>query len=149
MTIAILAGCATYRPSPPPTLAETQAFVAQMVQLAQAGELEQLCEMGGGNCERILETAGTQNVPTDPPTVARIYVVPSVEHSDGSWSQGGQMVEMCGVDRSGTQYQTQMIVFRDPQQGVIGIEPIYWSGLSISVGAEPPVAEPSDPDFEC
>jgi hypothetical protein len=36
-----------------------------MVQLAQAGEFEQLCEMGGGNCEEILETAGAQNVPLE------------------------------------------------------------------------------------
>ena len=71
-------------------------FVAQMVRLAQAGEFEQLCRMGGGNCEQILATGGAENVPVDPPTVARIYVVPSVRHADGSWSQGGQMVQMCG-----------------------------------------------------
>lgn len=151
VTIAILAGScsSTYQPAAPPTEAETQAFVTQMVRLAQAGEFDRLCEMGGGNCEQILESAGVENVPVDPPTVARIYVVPSVRHADGSWSQGGQMVEMCGSDRSGAPYQTQMIVFHDPYQGVIAIEPIYWSGLSISVGAEPPVAEPSDPAFDC
>ena len=151
ITIAVLAGACTTGsgPTPPPTLAETRAFIAQMVELAQAGNFEQLCEMGGGNCEEILETAGPGNVPLDPPTVARIYVVPSVTHADGSWSQGGQMVEMCGTDRKGAAYQSQMLVFRDPHEGIIGIEPIYWSGLSISVGAEPPVTEPSDPAFEC
>lgn len=152
VTIAILASsCTSYHPTPPPTVAETEAFVARMVSLAQAGQFEQLCEMGGGNCEHILESAGAQNVPLDPPAVARIYVVPSIEHADGSWSQGGQMVEMCGNDRNGAPYQTQMIVFRDPHEGVIGIEPIFWSGLSISVGVvtDVPVNEPSDPPFEC
>ncbi len=151
LTMACLLGsCATtYQPADPPSLAETQAFVQRMVRLAQAGEFEQLCEMGGGNCERILETAGASNVPLAPPTVARIYVVPSVKHSDDSWSQGGQMVEMCGTGRNGDTYQTHMLVFRDPQQGVIAIEPIYWSGLSVGVGAEPPVTEPSPSPFEC
>ena len=148
-SIAILAAScsSSYEPTPPPTIGETQAFVAQMVRLAQAGEFEQLCKMGGGNCERILATAGAENVPVDPPTVARIYVVPSVVHADGSWSQGGQMVEMCGNERSGTPYQTQMIVFRDRQQGVIAIEPIYWSG--ISVDAEQPVGPATHPAFAC
>ena len=150
-SIAILAAScsSSYQPTPPPTIAETQAFVAQMVRLAQAGEFEQLCKMGGGNCERILATAGAENVPVDPPTVARIYVVPSVVHADGSWSQGGQMVEMCGNERSGAPYQTQMIVFRDREQGVIAIEPIYWSGLSISVDAEQPVGPATHPAFAC
>jgi hypothetical protein len=105
--------------------------------------------MGGGNCENILETAGADNVPADPPVVARIYEVPSVRHADGSWSQGGQMVEMCGTDRSGTDYQTQMLVFRDPHEGIIAIEPIYWSGIGIIAGGEPPIVEPTDPAFAC
>jgi hypothetical protein len=120
-----------------------------MVRLAQAGEFERLCEMGGGKCENILETAGADNVPADPPVVARIYEIPSVRHADGSWSQGGQMVEMCGTDRSGTDYQTQMLVFRDPHEGIIAIEPIYWSGIGIIAGGEPPIVEPTDPAFAC
>jgi hypothetical protein len=150
-TIAILAnGCSPdYRPTAAPTVAETRAFIAEMVRLARAGEFEQLCEMGGGNCEVILETAGETNVPPDPPMVARIYEVPSVEHADGSWSQGGQMVEMCGTDGSGADYKSQMLVFRDPHEGIIAIEPIYWSGMGIIAGAEPPVAEPTGPAFDC
>ena len=149
-TIAVLAGCSPeYQPTAAPTVAETRAFIAEMVRLAQAGEFEQLCEMGGGNCERILETAGAGNVPADPPTVARIYEVPSVQHADGSWSQGGQMVEMCGTDASGADYQSQMLVFRDPHEGIIAIEPIYWSSLGIIAPGEPPVADPGGPAFSC
>jgi hypothetical protein len=151
LTIAVLLGACSsgYHPTAPPTLAETRAFIAKMVQLAQAREFDKLCEMGGGNCERILETAGATNVPADPPTVARIYVVPSVVHSDGSWSQGGQMVEMCGTNGSGAPYQTQMLVFRDPTQGVIAIEPIYWSGIGINLDAAQPVGPASHPAFAC
>jgi len=150
VTIAVLAGCSPeYRPTAAPTVAETRAFIAEMVRLAQAGQFEQLCDMGGGNCEDILANAGADNVPADPPTVARIYEVPSVRHADGSWSQGGQMVEMCGTDGSGADYKSQMIVFRDPHDGIIAIEPIYWSGLGIIAGAEPPVADPSRPAFDC
>lgn len=148
--IAVLAGCSPeYQPTAAPTVAETRAFIAEMVRLAQAGEFDQLCEMGGGNCERILETAGAANVPADPPMVARIYEVPSVRHADGSWSQGGQMVEMCGTDGSGADYKSQMLVFRDPHEGIIAIEPIYWSGLGIIAPGEPPVAEPTDASFVC
>lgn len=105
--------------------------------------------MGGGNCEEILENAGAGNVPPAPPRVARIYLVPSVMHADGSWSQGGRMVEMCGTDRNGSAYQSQMIVFRDPHEGIIAIEPIYWSGLHIKLDAEQPVPEATHPAFAC
>jgi len=149
-TIAVLAGCSPeFRPTAAPTVAETRTFIAEMVRLAQAGAFEQLCEMGGGNCEDILANAGAENVPADPPVVARIYEVPSVRHADGSWSQGGQMVEMCGTDGSGEPYQSQMIVFRDPHEGIIAIEPIYWSGLGIIAGTEQPEAGPGEPAFEC
>lgn len=151
LAVLVLAvGCSPeYRPTAAPTVAETRAFIAEMVRLAQAGEFEQLCDMGGGNCEDILATAGAENVPADPPNIARIYEVPSVRHADGSWSQGGQMVEMCGTDRSGADYKSQMLVFRDPHEGIIAIEPIYWSGLHVIAPAEPPVAEPTDPAFVC
>jgi hypothetical protein len=150
LTILVLAGCSPeYRPTAAPTVAETRAFITEVVRLAQAGEFEQLCEMGGGNCEDILATAGADNVPADPPVVARIYEVPSVRHADGSWSQGGQMVEMCGTDGSGIDYQTQMLVFRDPHEGIIAIEPIYWSGIGIIAGGEPRMVEPTDPAFAC
>lgn len=150
LTIILAGGCSPgYQPTAAPTVAETRAFIAEMIRLAQAGEFEKLCEMGGGNCERILETSGAENVPDDPPVVARIYEVPSVRHADGSWSQGGQMVEMCGTDGSGADYQSQMLVFRDPHEGIIAIEPIYWSGLGIIVGTEQPAAEPNGPAFDC
>jgi hypothetical protein len=150
LSAVLVTGCSPeYRPTAAPTVAETRAFIAEIVRLAQAREFEQLCEMGGGNCEDILAAAGAENVPADPPNIARIYEVPSVRHADGSWSQGGQMVEMCGTDGSGNPYQTQMIVFRDPHEGIIAIEPIYWSGIGIIAGAEPPVAEPTGPAFAC
>jgi hypothetical protein len=120
-----------------------------MVDLARDGEFEQLCQLGGGNCEDILASAGAGNVPADPPTIARIYVVPSIIHADGSWSQGGQLVEMCGTDAEGAAYQSQMLVFRDPHEGIIAIEPIYWSGLHIKLDAEQPVPEATHPAFEC
>ena len=148
-TIAVLAGCSPeFRPTAAPTVAETRTFIAEMVRLAQAGDFEKLCQMGGGNCEDILATAGAENVPADPPMVARIYEVPSVRHADGSWSQGGQMVEMCGTN-GGKPYQSQMIVFRDPHEGIIAIEPIYWSGLGIIAPGEPPVTDSTDSPFAC
>ena len=151
LTIAVLLGACSsgYHPTAPPTLAVTRAFIAKIVQLAQAREFDKLCQLGGGNCERILASAGADKVPPDAPTIARIYAVPSVVHADGSWSQGGQMVEMCGIDGSGAAYQTQMIVFRDPTQGVIAIEPIYWSGIGIRIDAEQPVGPSTHPAFAC
>ena len=151
LTTAIVASACShsFQPTAPPTVAETQAFVRQVVRLAKAGEFDQLCKIGGGNCIRILAAAGAQNVPSDPPTIARIYVVPSMRHADGSWSQGGQMVEMCGTGVNGAPYQTQMLVFRDQGDRLISIEPIYWSGLSINVDTRQPVGPATHPAFAC
>ena len=42
-----------------------------------------------------------------------------------------------------------MIVFRDRTQGVIAIEPIYWSGIGIVVDAEHPGGPGTRPAFAC
>ena len=150
LVAALGAACSsTFTPPAPPSEAEARAFVGEAVRLAEAGRFVELCEMGGGNCEEILEGAGADNVPTVPPTIARVYVVPNVHHADGSWSAGGQMVEMCGTDGNGARYRTQMLVFRDHRGELIAIEPIYWSGIRIIAGQQPPIAGAGHPAFEC
>ena len=149
-SLALLAACsAALEPASPPLEAEARHFVAEAVRLAQAGDFVGLCAMGGGNCERILETAGRDNVPLDAPTIVGVHTVPNQHHADGSWSAGGQLVELCGTDRHGDKYETQMIVFRDKGDRLIAIEPIYWSGIGI-ITSGPGAVVPGPPrPFAC
>jgi hypothetical protein len=146
---AIGSCAASFMPAPPPSEDEARQYVAQAVRLAQAGEFERLCAMGAGNCEEILDQAGRDNVPVDPPTIVRIYAVPNQRHADGSWSVGGQMVELCGTDLRGAEYRTQMLVFRDHSGRLISIEPIYWSGIRVITGGPSVTVPGSSPAFDC
>jgi len=143
---AVLVACSTSVPFDPPSQAEARAYVARAIGLALDGDLEALCAAGGGNCDEILEQAG--DIPAAPPLIVDVFEVPNQRHPDGSWTLGGQMVELCGHRDDGSVYRTQMLVFRDNAGRLIAIEPIYWSGIGIIIGG-PPVTTGATPSFDC
>lgn len=139
----LLDSCALAPPGTPgpgeiiPTRDEALALFQEAVERAQREDFEHLCDLGGGNCERILANAG--ELPPDPPLVAGIREVPSSRRADGSVQVGGQLLTACGMDASGRRYVTEMIVFYS--DGMLRIiEPVYWSGMGIGEGPGP---EPS------
>ena len=138
MTLAV--GC-TPAMVPPPTLAQAQALFAQAVKDAQAGRYDALCAVGGGNCKRILNEAG--NVPDAAPRIVghRVQQPTSTRH-------GGIVLEICGKTNTGDPYYTEMVVFRDTDDRLIAIEPVYWSGYGIADG---PIVGPTvgDPAARC
>lgn len=138
MVHIIVAACVAVACNPPgatvPSRAETEAFVGDIVELARAQDFEALCARGGGNCEHILETAGRDAVPSEPPLIVSVVEVPTRPRADGSSQLGGQVVTVCGVDRHGRPYRTEMLVF-DSGDGVKAIEPVYWSGISLADGS--------------
>jgi hypothetical protein len=134
-----MAGCSapsTSDPSGPPTLPEAEAFLAQVVSLAQRGDFTALCALGDLNCKRSLDTAGRNTVPPAPPTVIGSRPVPSTTSGDQQ-SIGGMVLALCGRNATGAQYHSEMLVFRD-STGLRAINPVYWDNTMIAAGRTTP-----------
>jgi hypothetical protein len=129
-----VAACSAQPSANPPTLAEAQAFLVEIVALAQRGDFEVLCDMSGdGNCERKLDEAGRDRVPPDGPTIKSVRIVPTTKSGDQT-SLGGLVLVMCGIDGLGSPYASEMLVFRDGSATLRAINPIYWGTYTIASG---------------
>lgn len=117
-----------------PSVEEAQAHLAEIVRLARVGDFEEMCALGDGNCEQILEMAGRDAVPPDPPTIVATRTVPTTS-SDGQQSFGGVVFVLCGVDGRGEHYDSEMLVFHDGN-GLRAINPVYWSRTRIAASPQ-------------
>jgi hypothetical protein len=139
--VVAVSACAPGRPgagSAEPTVAEAQAFLAQVVALAQHGDFEGLCSIGDGNCERLLDQAGREAVPREPPAVVGVRFLPTTRTGD-QVSAGGVILEMCGRDAAGKPYHSEMLVFRDGSS-LRAINPVYWGNTGIAEGNTTPAS---------
>lgn len=129
--------------APPPTESEARAFLGRVADLASAGQLDEMCELGASNCARILERSGEP--PATPPTIVGFRAIEAVATGEGR-SPGGLVLELCGENRGET-YYSEMLVFREDEE-LLAIEPVYWSGFVIeedgAVGGQSP-----DPAARC
>jgi hypothetical protein len=90
--------------------------VDQAVQFALAGDFDRLCALGTSQCKFIVH----------------VTTVPNVEKTAGTWTPGGVLFCLCGLDGRGQPYHSQM-------------EPVFWGSLTID---GPPVAEPKPTDAD-
>lgn len=119
-----------------PTLDEALAFLDRLVALAHQGDLEAFCSIAGdGNCERKLDDAGRDRVPTQPPTVTDVRLVPTTTSGDQT-TLGGLVLVMCGRDGLGSRYDSEMLVFRDHDGALRAINPVYWGRDRIATTGE-------------
>ena len=102
-----------------------------MVELAHAQQFEELCQIGAGNCDDILEAAG--GVPGDEPTIVQNEAMP------GDDTGLVRLLSVCGSLPNGDQYHTEMAVTWQSGRLTV-LEPIYWSGMSVGVTPDGPVA---------
>lgn len=132
LLVLAVAACTTAGPAAGtiPTIEEAQRHLDEIVRLARAGDFEGLCALGDGNCERILEMAGRDAVPPDPPSVVGTRTVPTTS-SNGQQSFGGVVFVLCGIDGRGDHYDSEMLVFHDGN-GLRAINPVYWGRTRIA-----------------
>jgi len=116
-----------------PTLTEAEALVAQIEAAAHGGDVDSICEFGGGNCQQVLAAAG-RDLPVDPPTIIGARSLAATEAADGSWTAAAQILVVCGEKADGHPYRTEMLIFFEGER-LIAIEPVYWSGLTVAQGA--------------
>jgi len=136
-----IGGCSSLIASPtltvplePPTVAQVEEALERMVTAAAEGRFDDLCAMGTGNCDSILEGAAGGNVPAALPEIV----------SSEKWEGGtaARLLVVCGELPSGRLYQTEMVVTWRGSEVVV-LEPVYWSDLSVGPVPTLPASEPS------
>ena len=76
--------------------------------------------------------------PTSAPFVVASLDVPDLIEP-GGYRQGGRLLRVCGFDRTGVPYTSELLVFWSGPT-LISKEPVFWSGLTIGAGATPVAA---------
>lgn len=148
VALAALAGCqpTTTGPKPPPTQQEASAYLSSVVDLVLSGRLDELCGLGSGTCAHTLRNSDPGAVPRSRPIVVGSRIVPSVLGAGGVWSQGGLVLQLCGLDGRDRLYRSEILVFSDGHR-LIGKDPVFWLGLRVATDAT--VGRPPPPDPTC
>ena len=137
--LAIVSGCGIgigprHSPVPPPTLAEALAYLDSVKVVVRTRDLSHLCDaFGAGTCAHALQGADPAAVPTTDPIVIGTGIISPTTSANGTWSDGGRVLKLCGRDGLNRPYYSEMLVFNDGQR-TISIEPVYWIGMRIARG---------------
>ncbi len=137
LVVALAAGTAwlllrpgTGSSSGPVTEAEARAHLNRLVAAAQRYDFDQLCSLAGsvGNCHDLLDEAGTDRVPPEPPrVVSATYHQKQTDDGTPGW-----VLVVDGTDARGLRYRTDVLIFRDDEGQVKATNAVYWSGARIS-----------------
>jgi hypothetical protein len=122
-----------------PSAEQAQHHLDEIVRLARAGDFDAMCALGDGNCKSMLEIAGRDAVPLDPPKVIDTRTIPTTS-ANGQQSFGGIVLVVCGIDGRGEPYDSEVLVFNDGN-GLRAVNPVYWSRTRIA-------SNPQTQDFE-
>lgn len=125
---SVSAGAET--PAAPPTEPEALAYLDDVVGIVRAGDLGRLCDRGVSTCERSLDAAARASAPRTAPRVVASVEVSAVTHPDGSWTSGGRLFTLCGLDGIGRAYVSELLVFREGDR-LIGMQPVFWTGTGV------------------
>jgi hypothetical protein len=142
----VLAACSAGAPRAGtiPTVDQARVLLDELVDLARARDFDGLCRVSDdGNCGRLLEDAGRDAVPPDPPTILAARIMPTTRSGD-QLSPGGVVFVLCGTDAFGEHYDSEMLVFHDGG-GLRALNPIYWGPTRIGDSANPVTAETFPP----
>ena len=121
---------AAFVPPPPPSDAAARATLDRAVAYARAYDFDGLCGLSDGNCSFLLQQAGRDAVPPDPPTVYGERVLQPTQLANGAWDGGGRVLQVCGIDGRGNPYRSEVLAFTTGSTITL-INPVYWSGVSI------------------
>jgi hypothetical protein len=119
-------------PVPPPTLPEALDHLASVEAAVNSGDLSHLCEtFGSGTCSMELRDTDAAAVPRTDPAVIGTGIVPPESYADGTWSDGGRILRLCGRDGLNNPYYSEVLVFKEGGR-MISIGSIYWIGTRIA-----------------
>lgn len=118
----------------PVTEAEARGFLRRAVDAGLAGDFDALCDLSGArrNCEVNLEQGGADAPPDQPPTSVDARYV----EVGGGVETPGWVLTVKGREGRGLAYTTQVMVFRDEDNALKGINVVWWSGARLILGGD-------------
>jgi hypothetical protein len=120
----------SFVPPSPPSETAARAALARAVAYARARDFAGLCSLSDGNCSFLLQHAGRDAVPPDPPSVYGTRMLEPTRLSNGAWDGGGRVLQVCGVDGHARPYRSEVLAFTTGSTITL-INSVYWSGLGI------------------
>jgi len=142
VAFGLLAGCgvapAPADPLPPPSVEDARVLLADVIDAGIDRDWERLCASASGTCEGELAAHAKERAPSQAPQVADIEVHHPIQDGD-SWSSGGVLFVLCGLDGLGEPYESEVLVFNDGTK-LLATAAVYWVGTS--VGLAPPGGGP-------
>lgn len=116
-----------------PTESAARAFLARLVDRAQAHDLVGFCQVAGSMCESFAEeSGGIAAIPPKPPIIAATRLIPTRRSGDAMLG-GGRLLVLCGIDGFGKPYRTEMLVSVDYNGALFAINGVYWSGAGLAI----------------
>ena len=125
--VLVVLGCTlpASGPSRVPSEEEALAFLDRIVATVRTRDRDAICALGVGGCRRQLERLGLASIPDLPPTVLSVRRLEPRSLGDGSWAEGGQVLELSGIDGLGRPYHGEILVL--VHQGELSaIYPTFW-----------------------
>ena len=117
------------------SIQEATNVLNQTVEYAINHNLDGLCSMGGAvsMCRTLWEYAGEWDaVPTQSPEINDTYLLPEKDLGNGTYTVGGRILVLEGIDGLGKPYKTEFLVFNNSETGELSaLYPVYWANLSI------------------
>jgi hypothetical protein len=105
-----------------PTEQQAREYLSRLTALARSGDFETLCQHGTLNCQHNLAALNAAiSVPSTAP-----LVVGSRDVADGAQTQGGRVLEVCGLDGAGQAYRNEILFFGTADD-FTAIEALYWA----------------------
>jgi hypothetical protein len=133
-----LAGCGLIShndpPPPAPAVEGARELLDEVIEAGIARDFERLCANASGTCESELQ-GNEERAPNQPPEVVDVEVHQPTG-GGGSWTSGGVLFVLCGIDGLGDPYESEVLVFDGGDGRLIAGAAVYWTGTGI-LFAEP------------
>lgn len=132
----LVAGCAMFRgagdPLPPPQIEDARALLDEIIEAGLDRDWQRLCASASGTCEA--ELADVQDrAPVEPPVVIAASVHQPIVR-DESWTSGGVLFTLCGIDGLGDGYESEVLVFNGGTR-LMATAAVYWTGTQVHIAA--------------
>lgn len=130
--VVLLGAWFATRPGSTVTEGQARAYFDRIVAAARTGDFDAMCNLNGAppNCQLMLDVAGRDRVPADPPRVSRARYASELDTP-------GWLLVVEGLDGRARPYSTQVLIFRDDEGELKAINAVYWSGATVSDGSGP------------
>jgi hypothetical protein len=131
-----VAGCthggnSDFSPRPHPTDAQARQFLSQILDIARTKDFKALCWHGTAQCaDNVVSLDAAATIPTTAPLVVGSRDVADA-NDNGTFYQGGRLLEVCGLDGEGTPYKANVLFF-GTDANFLAFEPYFWTGMSFT-----------------